>query len=108
MPMIVKAFSKTIKGQIALSIVTIFALFLLWVFANGHFSDQQGNLNTIRHNLAKPHTSLLQLRRHEKDFLARKEEKYAKRFDDEIVVLSQTLNTIYLLSNQGKLMSATI
>ncbi|WP_200766865.1 hybrid sensor histidine kinase/response regulator [Vibrio nigripulchritudo] len=101
--MIVKAFSKTIKGQIALSIVTIFALFLLWVFANGYFSAQQSNLNTIRHNLAKAHTSLLQLRRHEKDFLARKDEKYVKRFDDEIVVLSQTLNTIYLLSNQGKI-----
>lgn len=96
--MIIKVLSNSIKGQIAFSIVTIFALFLVWVFANGYFNTQQDILSTIRHDITKTHTSLLQLRRHEKDFLARKSEQYTEQFESEIAELSQALNEIYLLS----------
>ncbi|MBD1558033.1 response regulator [Vibrio sp. S9_S30] len=99
--MIIKVLSNSIKGQIAFSIATIFALFIVWVLANGYFNTQQDVLNTIRYDITKAHTSLLQLRRHEKDFLARKSDKYTEQFESEIAKLTETLNGIYLLSAQA-------
>ncbi|USH04510.1 methyl-accepting chemotaxis protein [Grimontia kaedaensis] len=93
------ALPQTIKAQ--LSSVVILILLSVAVFAisfQRSFSELE-TLDGASVDILKSQTSVLMLRRHEKDFMARKEAKYKERFDTEYDALTQKLVTAKLKLN---------
>ncbi|WP_281543646.1 methyl-accepting chemotaxis protein [Grimontia sp. SpTr1] len=87
------ALPQTIKAQ--LSSVVLLILFSVAVFAisfQRSFSELE-TLDGASVEILKSQTSVLMLRRHEKDFMARKEAKYKDRFENEYGALTQKLLT---------------
>ncbi|NGN99906.1 methyl-accepting chemotaxis protein [Grimontia sp. S25] len=87
------ALPQTIKAQ--LSSVVLLILFSVAVFAisfQRSFSELE-TLDGASVEILKSQTSVLMLRRHEKDFMARKEAKYKERFENEYSALTQKLLT---------------
>ncbi|GGO67217.1 methyl-accepting chemotaxis protein [Bowmanella pacifica] len=84
----------TIKNRLfsnaAIVLVAIILMFLLSRYASS-------NLNHLANTLAKAeqlNASMLMLRRHEKDFLARKDLKYIDRFDTQIETSVQLIDEL--------------
>ncbi|MDD1780064.1 methyl-accepting chemotaxis protein [Enterovibrio sp. ZSDZ35] len=90
---------KTIKAQLAS--VAVLILFSVVVFAaTFHTSFSQLNkLDTASMDILKSQTSVLMLRRHEKDFMARNDTKYKGKFEQEFSALTNRLSSASAILN---------
>ncbi|PKF49475.1 methyl-accepting chemotaxis protein [Enterovibrio nigricans] len=84
---------KTIKTQ--LTSVAVLILFAVVVFAATFYSSfsELKKLDTASMDILKSQTSVLMLRRHEKDFMARNDTKYKTKFEGEFTALTSRLSS---------------
>ncbi|MDF2176974.1 methyl-accepting chemotaxis protein [Aliiglaciecola sp. CAU 1673] len=84
----------TIKNRLyangAIVLVAIFMMFLLLRYASGNLS----RLADAAVEAEQLNSSMLMLRRHEKDFLARKDLKYIERFEKEMASINELINSL--------------
>ncbi|CAM3682349.1 methyl-accepting chemotaxis protein [Vibrio aquimaris] len=96
------SFAISIRGKLLLINLTLLTCVGLYAFyEHASFSSFESLEHAATENL-QASVDLLTLRRHEKDFLVRKENKYPKRFDDVFNTLSQRLvdlNSLLKLHN---------
>lgn len=76
----------------SLALVIIFMMLIL----TQYLQSENEKLSEVNSNIAKIKESILLERRHEKDFLARKDLKYLNKFDKQMSVLKQQINTLQL------------
>ncbi|KXF82854.1 hypothetical protein [Enterovibrio coralii] len=84
---------KTIKAQLAS--VAVLILLSVVVFAATFYTSfsQLDKLDQASMDILKSQTSVLMLRRHEKDFMARNDVKYKDKFENEFNTLSGRLSS---------------
>ena len=83
-----------IKHKLLLSsIISILGMLIMLFLLDYSNSSLQKNAN-LKNQITSINTAVLQLRRDEKDFLARKDLKYAESFDDGINDIQQLLSSI--------------
>lgn len=92
----------TIKAKLScLILVTIIAIGAVYSFL--HFAlDSVGRLKDAQTTVSELESSMLTLRRHEKDFLARDDSKYLGRFDETVDTFhNQLMHLANLLEQSG-------
>ncbi len=90
------SFLHTLSIRMQLTLITAFLLLGILSYATfEHYSFLQlDRLQQAEHQNLSSEIDLLTLRRHEKDFLARKDLKYVQRFDDTYLSLKQRIHTL--------------
>jgi hypothetical protein len=85
-----------------LGIMTIFCVIGLLgqLFSQHYFNEQLILLNQQRVKMLLLSNDLLQMRRHEKDFLLRQEEQYVELFDQRAMLFKQRLGEVSLVQGQ--------
>ncbi|MBV0933279.1 methyl-accepting chemotaxis protein [Marinobacterium weihaiense] len=84
----------TIKQKLLTLIALILAGFIGMAMIIQYTLTQYRDLVTVSETLAKVETRKLDLRRHEKDFLARQDEKYLKQFEQTSTAFNQHLQQL--------------
>lgn len=74
----------TIKQQLYLLGSTSLSTIIFSLFSFSYFEGKISSLMAADHDLSQLELTLMQLRRNEKDFLLRKDEKYLERFNNNI------------------------
>ncbi|WP_028862383.1 methyl-accepting chemotaxis protein [Psychromonas aquimarina] len=83
-----------IKHKLILNVtVSILSMLVMLLLINYSSSSLQKDI-TLAQDIGKIESNTLQLRRHEKDFLARKDGKYLDRFNEGIAVLNEGLSSL--------------
>ncbi|WP_019615926.1 methyl-accepting chemotaxis protein [Psychromonas ossibalaenae] len=81
-----------IKHKLIINVtVSILSMLVMLLLINYSSSSLQKDI-TLAQGIGKIESNTLQLRRHEKDFLARKDSKYLDRFNEGIAVLNDELS----------------
>ena len=83
--------SLSIRSKFILINITLFVSVFVYAVYEQMSLDRLESLERAANENLRSSVDLLMLRRHEKDFLARKEQKYAERFDTTAVTLDQRL-----------------
>ncbi len=85
-----------------LSLITVLSVFgaLLLIFLRYHYNHQLDNLHQAVITNQKIKTKMLELRRNEKDFLARLDAKYIEKFDSNHNQLMDLDNQLMMLAEQ--------
>ncbi|WP_032549036.1 methyl-accepting chemotaxis protein [Vibrio fortis] len=83
--------SLSIRSKFILINITLFVSVFVYAVYEQMSLDRLESLEHAANENLRSSVDLLMLRRHEKDFLARKEQKYAERFDTTAVTLDQRL-----------------
>ncbi|WP_261883079.1 methyl-accepting chemotaxis protein [Vibrio pelagius] len=83
--------SLSIRSKFILINITLFISVFVYAVYEQMSLDRLESLERAANENLRSSVDLLMLRRHEKDFLARKEQKYAERFDTTAVTLDQRL-----------------
>lgn len=83
--------SLSIRSKFILINITLFVSVFVYAVYEQISLDRLESLERAANENLRSSVDLLMLRRHEKDFLARKEQKYAERFDTTAVTLDQRL-----------------
>ncbi|MEZ9057910.1 methyl-accepting chemotaxis protein [Vibrio pelagius] len=83
--------SSSIRSKFILINITLFISVFVYAVYEQMSLDRLESLERAANENLRSSVDLLMLRRHEKDFLARKEQKYAERFDTTAVTLDQRL-----------------
>ncbi|MGR5557064.1 methyl-accepting chemotaxis protein [Vibrio fortis] len=83
--------SLSIRSKFILINITLFVSVFVYAVYEQMSLDRLESLERAANENLRSSVDLLMLRRHEKDFLARKEQKYAERFDTNAVTLDQRL-----------------
>jgi signal transduction histidine kinase/ActR/RegA family two-component response regulator len=71
--------TKNTKKQLLISSVVIVALLLIYTLLNQNIINSERNLNALLKKSLETENQLLMIRRHEKDFMSRLDEKYIQR-----------------------------
>ena len=87
----------TIKHKLLLATVVTILLFIGSALMSAHFERVSNSLMNTSMLIKDAELTMLTLRRNEKDFMARKELKYLKKFDENHQKIEQ-----YLGQAQGK------
>lgn len=83
--------SLSIRSKFILINITLFVSVFVYAVYEQMSLDRLESLERAANENLRSSVDLLMLRRHEKDFLARKEQKYAERFDTTAATLDQRL-----------------
>ena len=86
--------SLSIRSKFILINITLFVSVFVYAVYEQMSLDRLESLERAANENLRSSVDLLMLRRHEKDFLARKEQKYAERFDTTAVTLDQRLSDL--------------
>lgn len=86
--------SLSIRSKFILINITLFISVFVYAVYEQMSLDRLESLERAANENLRSSVDLLMLRRHEKDFLARKEQKYAERFDGTAVNLNQRLSDL--------------
>ncbi|WP_394140224.1 methyl-accepting chemotaxis protein [Vibrio chagasii] len=108
--------SLSIRSKFILINLTLFVSVFVYAIYEQMSLDKLESLERAANENLRSSVDLLMLRRHEKDFLARNDQKYAERFDktanilnERLVTLNQTLTSHQLhLSDQMTRISETL
>ena len=111
-----RSLSLSIRSKFILINLTLFISVFIYAVYEQFSLDKLESLEIAATENLRSSVDLLTLRRHEKDFLARNDQKYAERFDktvnilnERLVTLSQTLTSHQLhLSDQMTHISDTV
>lgn len=88
------ALSLSIRSKFILINITLFVSVFVYAVYEQMSLDRLESLERAANENLRSSVDLLMLRRHEKDFLARKEQKYAERFDSTALTLNQRLSDL--------------
>lgn len=101
--------SLSIRSKFILINITLFVSVFVYAVYEQMSLDRLESLERAANENLRSSVDLLMLRRHEKDFLARKKQKYAERFDTTAVTLDQRLLDLNqtLISHELKLSDNT-
>ncbi|MGR5129026.1 ATP-binding protein [Photobacterium swingsii] len=72
----------------------IMALVLIFFYANSQLDKEENELHLLQLDIALSSQQMLMMRRHEKDFLARHDNKYVAKMSDEAKAIKSRLLTI--------------
>ncbi|WP_407333514.1 methyl-accepting chemotaxis protein [Enterovibrio sp. 27052020O] len=101
-----KPLPRTIKGQLSSIVLLILASVIVFAVTFQSSFKELGTLDSASVDILKSQTSVLMLRRHEKDFMARNDVKYKDKFDDEYNAirgkLSSALSKLSSLNMSGR------
>ncbi|UTT84796.1 methyl-accepting chemotaxis protein [Vibrio pelagius] len=86
--------SLSIRSKFILINITLFISVFVYAVYEQMSLDRLESLERAANENLRSSVDLLMLRRHEKDFLARKEQKYAERFDTTAIMLEQRLSDL--------------
>lgn len=93
----------SIKSRLVLiTLICVVGIGML-VVSQHYFTQQLIHLNQQRDALLRMNTDLLQMRRHEKDFLLRHDEVYFNRFSEKVVSFNARLQTLVPLFDEYRL-----
>jgi len=92
-----------IKWKLGILATLSAVAFLLLMISNYSVINSLSNLNLISLKTAQIETHMLMLRRHEKDFIARKDTKYLEKFDSTFSKISSDLIELHSYLNIAKI-----
>lgn len=90
----IKKFLSTIKGQLLIGFILLCTLMLFYFFINHKYKHEENNLKYIQLSISKSVTDMLSIRRYEKDFIDRMDNKYIDLLNNSKDSLSKKIQKI--------------